>query len=152
MTELKRQIEQAIGAALLKPGGVDLPDIADTVLAVLREQQPVAWGAFHFGGKHHGKLFSHCEMREHIESYILDRHQSDDVNTFRSGPLYAAPMPPRAPDFHLLRECGFINDRFKDFEALGIVADDDPNYDYFAGGFKAAVGIVESFYKTDDAT
>ncbi len=56
------------------------------------EQQPVAWGAFHFGGRRSGKLYTHCETEEQIERYIADLHRSNDSITLRKGPLYAAPI------------------------------------------------------------
>lgn len=62
------------------------------------EQQPVAWGAFHFGGRRGGKLYTHCETEEQIESYIADLHRSNDSITLRKGPLYAAPIAQTAPD------------------------------------------------------
>jgi hypothetical protein len=60
------------------------------------EQEPVAWGAFYFGGKRNGKLYSYADNKDQIETYILDRHRSDDSNTFRAAPLYTAP-PARKP-------------------------------------------------------
>ena len=57
----------------------------------MERQEPVAWGVFHFGGKRNGKLYSHCESEKQARMYILDRHQSDDSNTFREAPLYALP-------------------------------------------------------------
>lgn len=61
------------------------------------EQQPVAWGAFHFGGCRNGKLYTHCETEEQIESYIADLHRSNDSITLRKGPLYTAPIAQTAP-------------------------------------------------------
>jgi hypothetical protein len=59
-------------------------------------QEPVAWGAFYFGGNRNGKLYSHCDTQAQIEAYIANHHQSDDSNTFRAAPLYTAP-PQRHP-------------------------------------------------------
>lgn len=61
------------------------------------EQQPVAWGAFHFGGRRSGKLYSHCETEQQIDSYIADVHRSNDSITLRKAPLYAAPIKQTAP-------------------------------------------------------
>lgn len=61
------------------------------------EQQPVAWGAFHFGGRRSGRLYTHCETEQQIESYIADLHRSNDSITLRKGPLYAAPIAQPAP-------------------------------------------------------
>lgn len=67
----------------------------DAIAAVpVGEVKPLAWGAFYFGGKRNGKLYSHCDTKEQIEAYIADRHQSDDHNTFRAGPLYTTPPAP----------------------------------------------------------
>ncbi|HGN1358553.1 TPA: hypothetical protein ACKROF_001114 [Pseudomonas aeruginosa] len=63
-----------------------------TKLAELEKQEPVAWGAFHFGGKRDGKLYTQCETEAQIETYILDMHRSSDSLTLRKGPLYAAPV------------------------------------------------------------
>ncbi|MFF6541670.1 hypothetical protein ACET5F_08150 [Pseudomonas aeruginosa] len=52
----------------------------------------MAWGAFHFGGKRDGKLYTHCETEAQIEAYILDMHRSSDSLTLRKGPLYGAPV------------------------------------------------------------
>lgn len=61
-------------------------------------QQPVAWGAFHFGGSRSGKLYSHCETEQQIDSYIADVHRSNDSITLRKAPLYDAPIAQTAPD------------------------------------------------------
>ena len=60
-------------------------------IAEMEQQEPVAWGAFYFGGKLNGKLYSQCDTEAQIDMYIADRHQSDDSNTFRKAPLYALP-------------------------------------------------------------
>ncbi|MDY1450876.1 hypothetical protein SOK13_34390, partial [Pseudomonas aeruginosa] len=65
---------------------------ADARLQELEKQEPVAWGAFHFGGKRDGKLYTHCETEAQIEAYILDMHRSSDSLTLRKGPLYGAPV------------------------------------------------------------
>ncbi|WP_201025963.1 hypothetical protein [Pseudomonas aeruginosa] len=65
---------------------------ADARLQELEKQEPVAWGAFHFGGKRDGKLYTHCETEAQIEAYILDMHRSSDSLTLSKGPLYAAPV------------------------------------------------------------
>ena len=52
---------------------------------------PVAWGAFYFGGKRTGKLYSHCETEEQIKNYIANVHRSNDSVTLRAAPLYTAP-------------------------------------------------------------
>ncbi|EPB8016361.1 hypothetical protein ACRSCC_006114 [Pseudomonas aeruginosa] len=64
----------------------------ESKLAELEKQEPVAWGAFHFGGKRDGKLYTHCETEAQIEEYILDMHRSSDSLTLRKGPLYGAPV------------------------------------------------------------
>lgn len=64
----------------------------ESKLAELEKQEPVAWGAFHFGGKRDGKLYTHCETEAQIEAYILDMHRSSDSLTLSKGPLYAAPV------------------------------------------------------------
>lgn len=72
-----------------------------TKLAELEKQEPVAWGAFHFGGKRDGKLYTQCETEAQIEAYILDMHRSSDSLTLRKGPLYTAPVvqaQPSVPD------------------------------------------------------
>lgn len=61
------------------------------------EQQPVAWGAFHFGGSRSGKLYSHCETEQQIDSYIADVHRSNDSITLRKAPLYDAPIAQTTP-------------------------------------------------------
>ena len=66
------------------------------------KKEPVAWGAFYFGGKRNGKLYSACDTKEQIEHYIADRHQSDDSNTFRAAPLYT--VPPKREWVGLTRE------------------------------------------------
>ena len=76
-------------------GAVPIIEAIDELRARLAEmeqaQEPVAWGVFYFGGKLNGRLYSQCDTREQAERYIADRHQSDDTNTFRCAPLYAAP-------------------------------------------------------------
>lgn len=70
-------------------------------LAELEKQEPVAWGAFHFGGKLDGKLYTQCETEAQIEAYILDMHRSSDSLTLRKGSLYTAPVvqaQPSVPD------------------------------------------------------
>lgn len=67
-------------------------------LAAIEGQKPVAWGAFHFGGSRSGKLYTHCETEQQIESYIADAHRGNDSITLRKGPLYAAPIAQAAPD------------------------------------------------------
>ncbi|USL88753.1 hypothetical protein [Pseudomonas phage vB_PaeM_FBPa50] len=72
-----------------------------TKLAELEKQEPVAWGAFHFGGKRDGKLYTQCETEAQIEAYILDMHRSSDSLTLRKGSLYTAPVvqaQPSVPD------------------------------------------------------
>ncbi len=64
----------------------------ESKLAELEKREPVAWGAFHFGGKRDGKLYTHCETEAQIEAYILDMHRSSDSLTLSKGPLYAAPV------------------------------------------------------------
>ena len=63
----------------------------------MERQEPIAWGAFYFGGKLNGKLYSQCDTEAQIDMYIADRHQSDDSNTFRKAPLYALPGAQPAP-------------------------------------------------------
>ena len=63
----------------------------------MEQQKPIAWGAFYFGGKLNGKLYSQCDTEAQIDMYIADRHQSDDSNTFRKAPLYATPGAQPAP-------------------------------------------------------
>ena len=60
-------------------------------IEVMEKQEPVAWGAFYFGGKLNGKLYSQCDTEAQIDMYIADRHQSDDSNTFRKAPIYTLP-------------------------------------------------------------
>lgn len=67
-------------------------DAALARVAELERQEPVAWGAFHFGGERDGKLYTHCETEAQIEAYILDMHRSSDSLTLRKSPLYAAPV------------------------------------------------------------
>lgn len=98
-----------IAADMLKGvgGGMDLGIYFATVLERVEqrlstspaqtEQQPVAWGAFHFGGSRSGKLYSHCETEQQIDSYIADVHRSNDSITLRKAPLYAAPIAQTAP-------------------------------------------------------
>ena len=57
----------------------------------MEKQEPVAWGAFYFGGKLNGKLYSQCATEAQIDKYIEDRHRSDDSNTFRKDALYTLP-------------------------------------------------------------
>lgn len=66
-------------------------------LAELEKQEPVAWGAFHFGGKRDGKLYTQCETEAQIEAYILDMHRSSDSLTLRKGSLYTAPVVQAQP-------------------------------------------------------
>ncbi|WP_198521066.1 hypothetical protein [Pseudomonas aeruginosa] len=77
----------------------------ESKLAELEKQEPVAWGAFHFGGKRDGKLYTHCETEAQIDAYILDMHRSSDSLTLRKSPLYAAPFAqnqPTVPDGYAL--------------------------------------------------
>ncbi len=73
------------------------PDPQAEPAPVQTEQQPVAWGAFHFGGSRSGKLYSHCETEQQIDSYIADVHRSNDSITLRKAPLYDAPIAQTAP-------------------------------------------------------
>ncbi len=99
MTTLEQAARQALEAL---EAHADIGIKADKQIAALRQaleqpkQEPVAWGAFYFGGKRNGKLYSACDTKEQIEHYIADRHQSDDSNTFRAAPLYTEP-PKREP-------------------------------------------------------
>ncbi|MCS7522494.1 hypothetical protein N0070_19810 [Pseudomonas aeruginosa] len=77
--EMFNRVEQQRDAALAR-------------VAELERQEPVAWGAFHFGGERDGKLYTHCETEAQIEAYILDMHRSSDSLTLRKSPLYAAPV------------------------------------------------------------
>ncbi|HFD4316905.1 TPA: hypothetical protein ACF3VE_005458 [Pseudomonas aeruginosa] len=77
----------------------------ESKLAELEKQEPVAWGAFHFGGERDGKLYTHCETEAQIDAYILDMHRSSDSLTLRKSPLYAAPFAqnqPTVPDGYAL--------------------------------------------------
>jgi hypothetical protein len=66
-------------------------------LSAIEAQEPVAWGAFYFGGKNIGGLYSHCSTEESIRGYIADVHQSNDSITLRAGKLYAHPVAPAQP-------------------------------------------------------
>ena len=66
-------------------------DTLRSKIAQMEKQEPVAWGAFYFGGKLNGKLYSQCDTEAQIDKYIVDRHRSDDSNTFRKAALYALP-------------------------------------------------------------
>lgn len=68
-------------------------------IEAMEQQEPVAWGAFYFGGKLNGKLYSQCATEAQIDKYIVDRHRSDDSNTFRKAALYALPGAQPAPSF-----------------------------------------------------
>ncbi|MGI9703000.1 hypothetical protein ACIRT4_16825 [Pseudomonas aeruginosa] len=81
-----KRLEDQLKAALARVAELE------TKLAELEKQEPVAWGAFHFGGKRDGKLYTHCETEAQIEAYILDMHRSSDSLTLRKGPLYGAPV------------------------------------------------------------
>lgn len=48
----------------------------------------IGWGAFYFGGKLRGKLYSQCETKEQIELYIADVHRSNDSITLFPAPIY----------------------------------------------------------------
>ena len=60
--------------------------------------EPVAWGAFHFGGKRDGKLYSFCDTRKQIDTYIADVHRSNDSITLRAKPLYTEPQLDRVAE------------------------------------------------------
>jgi hypothetical protein len=64
-----------------------------SVIAEMEEQQPVAWGAFYFGGKNNGNLYVHCKTKAEIDDYIGLVHQSSDSITLRAAPLYLHPQP-----------------------------------------------------------
>ena len=68
-------------------------DLLRAKLTAMESQEPVAWGAFYFGGKHRGQLYSHTLSEEQIEDYIAYVHRSDDSITLRKGPLYVKPAP-----------------------------------------------------------
>ena len=53
--------------------------------------EPVAWGAFYFGGKNNGDLYAQCKTKAEIDAYIGQIHQSNDSITLRSAPLYTTP-------------------------------------------------------------
>ena len=75
-------------------------DVINTLRAKIEQmerQEPVAWGAFYFGGKLNGKRYAQCDTEAQIDKYILDRHRSDDSNTFRKAALYALPGAQPAP-------------------------------------------------------
>lgn len=55
------------------------------------EQEPVAWGAFYFGGKKHGQLYNHSDTKDEIEQYIIQVERRDDSISLTSGPLYTHP-------------------------------------------------------------
>lgn len=77
----------------------------ESKLAELEKQESVAWGAFHFGGKRDGKLYTHCETEAQIEAYILDMHRSSDSLTLRKGPLYGAPVAQAQQLHDLDKQC-----------------------------------------------
>lgn len=56
--------------------------------------EPIAWGAFYFGGQKDGQLYTFSRTRPEVEKYIQQVHQSSDSITLRPAPIYAA--PPRA--------------------------------------------------------
>ncbi|EPG5526319.1 Lar family restriction alleviation protein [Pseudomonas aeruginosa] len=94
-------------AKLLEERDAALARVAalESKLAELEKQEPVAWGAFHFGGERDGKLYTHCETEAQIDAYILDMHRSSDSLTLRKSPLYAAPFAqnqPTVPDGYAL--------------------------------------------------
>ena len=72
-------------------------DALRTKIEQMEKQEPVAWGAFYFGGKLDGKLYSHCATEAQIDKYIVDRHRSDDSNTFRKAALYTLSGAQPAP-------------------------------------------------------
>lgn len=88
---MRRSEEWSPKDTAYRPGGLAQPAVQQG-----HEQEPVAWGVFHFGGKRDRKLYSHCDTKEQAIAYIADRHQSDDTNTFRAAPLYTTP-PQRKP-------------------------------------------------------
>ena len=77
----------------------DERDAMRAKIEAMEKQEPVAWGAFYFGGKLNGKLYSQCDTEAQIDKYIVDRHRSDDSNTFRKAALYAIPGALPAPSF-----------------------------------------------------
>lgn len=56
--------------------------------------QPVGWAAVHFGGKRDGKIYSTCDTREQIDTYIEQVHQSNDSVTLTARPLVFADAAP----------------------------------------------------------
>jgi len=98
MTTLRTAAQQALEVLVRASSYYDTyPEIAALEAALAEPvQEPVAWGAFYFGGNRNGKLYSHCDTQAQIEAYIANHHQSDDSNTFRAAPLYTAP-PQRHP-------------------------------------------------------
>lgn len=60
-------------------------------------QEPVAWGAFYFGGKYRGQLYSHDSTEEKIDDYIAYVHRSNDSITLQKGPLFTNPVPAAKP-------------------------------------------------------
>lgn len=58
----------------------------------------MAWGAFYFGGKYRGQLYSHDSTEEKIDDYIAYVHRSNDSITLQKGPLYAKPVPAECVD------------------------------------------------------
>lgn len=61
------------------------------------KQKPVAWGAFYFGGKYRGQLYSHDSTEEKIDDYIAYVHRSNDSITLQKGPLFTNPVPADKP-------------------------------------------------------
>lgn len=49
----------------------------------------------------------------------------------------------------LMREVGFISDKYNHWRAVSPLAVDDPEYDFFAAGFKVALASVEAAIAAD---
>ncbi|HHN2095679.1 TPA: hypothetical protein ACRNYL_001159 [Pseudomonas aeruginosa] len=101
--DLFEQHDRIVGA--LRADRDSWAEQAGQRLAELERQEPVAWGAFHFGGKRDGKLYTHSETEAQIEAYILDMHRSSDSLTLRKGPLYAGPVAQAQQLHNLDKQC-----------------------------------------------
>lgn len=93
------EVREALAYHVAQTRPIERTDQAIAKLDALIAQEkaePVARGAFYFGGKYSGDLYAQCKTKAEIDAYIGQVHQSNDSITLKAKPLYTAP-PARQP-------------------------------------------------------
>jgi len=104
-------------------------------------------GAHNVGDEFEVSAGWHCVTARYRVAKIPD--QADDEfevecisHPNENAPLFLSPTPTIPADFSLYLESAIISDQHAKWEDATILADDDPSYDTFCGGWKAAFKLL----------